>query len=244
MDKMTVIVTGGAQGIGAACVKAFLGAGWNVAVCDINEESGSAFVAGLGVAADRARFYRMDVTSESGVTEVVGRAAADFGSVDALVNNAGITQDGLFLRMKPEQWHRVLNVNLTGAFNCARAVVPLMVRKRFGRIINMASVVGEMGNAGQANYCASKAGLIGFTKSLAKELGSRNITVNAVAPGYVETEMTRALDEKARQEFLRIIPLQRPATPEDIAGAVLFLAGESASYITGHVLDVNGGMYM
>lgn len=244
MDKLTVIVTGGAQGIGAACVKAFLNAGWNVAVCDINAESGSAFVTGLGVGDDRARFYRMDVTSDSGVAEVVGRVAADFGSVDALVNNAGITQDGLFLRMKPEQWQRVLTVNLTGAYNCTRAVVPLMVRKRFGRIINMASVVGEMGNAGQANYCASKAGLIGFTKSLAKELASRNITVNAVAPGYVETEMTRTLDEKARQEFLRNIPLQRPATPEDIAGAVLFLAGESASYITGHVLDVNGGMYM
>ncbi len=244
MGNGTALVTGGARGIGASCVEALLAAGWNVAVGDVNPELGEAFVAGLSVGAERARFYRMDVTDGPGVAAVVDAMAKDFGGVEALVNNAGITQDGLFLRMKDEQWKRVLDVNLTGAFNCCKAVVPLMVRKRFGRIVNMASVVGQMGNAGQANYCASKAGLIGFTKSLARELGSRNITVNAVAPGYVETEMTRVLEEKARQELLRNVPLQRTATPADIAAAVTFLVGEGASYITGHVLDVNGGMYM
>lgn len=244
MSKRTAVVTGGARGIGAACAREFLAAGYGVAACDINSEVGEGFLREMGRPPEDLRFYAMDVTLEASVDAAVKQVAADFGSVDVLVNNAGITLDGLFLRMKTERWNKVLDVNLNGAFHCCKAVVPAMVRQRYGRIVNISSVVGEMGNAAQANYSASKAGLIGLTKSLAKELGSRNITVNAVAPGFVETEMTRNLDEKSRQEFLRVIPLGRAASPEDVAKAVLFLASDAAAYITGHVLSVNGGMYM
>ncbi len=238
------VVTGGARGIGAACVQAMLAEGYAVAVCDKDTATGEAFIGQLGMAADRVRFYAMDVSNEDSVSGVIKQIMDDFGSIDVLVNNAGITNDGLLMRMKTDQWDRVLNINLKGMFLCARAVVPLMIRQRSGRIINIASVVGLMGNAGQTNYSASKAGAIGFTKSLAREVASRGVTVNAIAPGFIATDMTEKLGDKAREELLRNVPIPRMGTPEDIAHAVIFLAGEGASYITGHVLNINGGMYM
>jgi 3-oxoacyl-[acyl-carrier protein] reductase len=175
---------------------------------------------------------------------MIDSAIEAFGRVDILVNNAGITRDGLLMRMKDEDWDAVLNVNLKGAFLCTRAAFKVMSKQRYGRIVNIASVVGQMGNAGQANYCASKAGLIGLTKSNARELAKRSITVNAVAPGFIATAMTDALSEKVRDELTAQIPLERLGSADDIANAVVFLASEQSAYITGHVLSVNGGMYM
>jgi 3-oxoacyl-[acyl-carrier protein] reductase len=244
MSGKVAVVTGGARGIGASCVLAFVKAGYRVAVCDIDAATGEEFVHGLGVGSEDARFYTLNVMDIEQVDAVLKQIVAEFGSVDVLVNNAGITRDGLVMRMKTDQWQQVLDVNLNGSFYCARSIVPQMMKQRWGRIINIASVVGQMGNAGQANYCASKAGVIGLTKSLARELASRGITVNAVAPGFIETDMTAKLGEKAREELLRNVPVPRLGQPEDVAQAVLFLAGDGASYITGNVLNVNGGMYM
>jgi 3-oxoacyl-[acyl-carrier protein] reductase len=186
----------------------------------------------------------IDLASADSIREGCSRAAKEFGRIDILVNNAGVTRDGLAIRMKREDWDVVLQTNLSGAFFAIQQVLPGMMRERWGRIINISSVVGESGNAGQANYCASKAGLVGLTKSLARELGSRDITVNAVAPGFIDTEMTQALSAELREKMLAGIPLRRLGTTQDVAAAVAFLAGEQAGYITGHVLDVNGGMYM
>lgn len=186
----------------------------------------------------------LDLASPDSIKDAFARVAKEFGTVEILVNNAGITKDGLALRMKKEDWDIVLNTNLSGSFFATQQVLQGMMRGRWGRIINIVSVVGETGNAGQANYCASKAGLIGVTKALAQEMASRNITVNAVAPGFVETDMTAVLSEEVKQKILNAVPLKRMGTPEDIAAAVVFLASEGAAYITGHVLDVNGGMYM
>jgi len=244
MDKRLAVVTGGARGIGACCVQAFLNAGYAVAVLDLNAETGEAFVKGLGRPETELRFYSINVADPASVSAVFDKIVKDFGRLDVLVNNAGITQDTLLLRMKEEQWDRVLDVNLKGTFLCIQAAAPVMLRQRSGRIINLASVVGMMGNAGQANYCASKAGVIGLTKSAARELAPRSVTVNAVAPGYIETDMTRHLSEKVKEEFLKIIPLARAGQSEDVAQAVLFLASDQAAYITGQVLGVNGGMYM
>jgi 3-oxoacyl-[acyl-carrier protein] reductase len=185
-----------------------------------------------------------NVTVPEDVERMIDAATEAFGRVDILVNNAGITRDGLLMRMKDEDWDAVLNVNLKGAFLCTRAVFKVMSKQRYGRIINIASVVGQMGNAGQANYCASKAGLIGLTKSNAREMAKRNITVNAVAPGFIATAMTDALPEKVRADLTAQIPLERLGTADDISNAVVFLASEASGYITGHVLSVNGGMYM
>jgi 3-oxoacyl-[acyl-carrier protein] reductase len=185
-----------------------------------------------------------NVTVPADVERMIDAATETFGRVDILVNNAGITRDGLLMRMKDEDWDAVLNVNLKGAFLCTRAAFKVMSKQRYGRIINIASVVGQMGNAGQANYCASKAGLIGLTKSNARELAKRSITVNAVAPGFIATAMTDALSEKVRDELTAQIPLERLGSADDIANAVVFLASEQSGYITGHVLSVNGGMYM
>jgi len=242
-DKVAVI-TGGARGIGAACVQAFLAEGWRVAVCELDAAGGERFIQELNRPEGEARFYAVNVAHEESVEAAFKKIVADFGRIDALVNNAGINQDTLLVRMKAEQWQRVIDVNLTGTFLCTRAVAPVMMRQRGGRIINIASVVGVMGNVGQANYCASKAGIIGFTKSVARELAGRNVTVNAVTPGFIETDMTVKLPEKVREEFLRGIPLGRPGQPADVAAAVLFLAGDGAAYFTGQVLGVNGGMYM
>jgi 3-oxoacyl-[acyl-carrier protein] reductase len=244
MDQKLAVVTGGARGIGACCVQAFLGAGYAVAVCDLNAETGEAFVRELGRPEAELRFYSVNVAEPASVNAAFNKIVQDFGRLDVLVNNAGITQDTLLLRMKEEQWDRVLDVNLKGTFLCIQAAAPVMLRQRSGRIINLASVVGMMGNAGQANYCASKAGVIGLTKSAARELAPRSVTVNAVAPGYIETDMTRHLSEKVKEEFRKIIPLARAGQSEDVAQAVLFLASDHAAYITGQVLGVNGGMYM
>jgi 3-oxoacyl-[acyl-carrier protein] reductase len=185
-----------------------------------------------------------DVAVTADADRLVDAAVAAYGRLDILVNNAGITRDGLLLRMKDEDWDAVLNVNLKGAFLCTRAAAKVMSKQRYGRIINISSVVGEMGNAGQANYCASKAGLLGLTKSVARELARRNVTVNAVTPGFIVTDMTEALPEKTREELASQIPLGRLGDAEDIAHAVLFLASDGAGYVTGQVLGVNGGMYM
>jgi 3-oxoacyl-[acyl-carrier protein] reductase len=210
----------------------------------MDQAATDAVVAELQAAGTKALAVVGNVTVPADVERMIDAAMEAFGRVDILVNNAGITRDGLLMRMKDEDWDAVLNVNLKGAFLCTRAAFKVMSKQRYGRIINIASVVGQMGNAGQANYCASKAGLIGLTKSNARELAKRNITVNAVAPGFIATAMTDALSEKVREELTAQIPLERLGSADDIANAVVFLAGEQSGYITGHVLSVNGGMYM
>lgn len=242
-DK-TALVTGSAQGIGKAIALRLAQAGASVVIADISEEKINEAVkefSGMGL---KSFGVKCDVTSEESVALAVKTVAQEFGSIDILVNNAGITQDTLFMRMDAVKWQKVLDVNLTGAFNMTKAVIRDMTRNRFGRIINISSVVGLIGNAGQANYSASKAGLLGFTKSIAKEYGQRSITSNAVAPGFIETEMTGILSDDVKKDFLRNIPLKRMGKPEDVANIVLFLSSELASYVTGQVLNVDGGMVM
>jgi 3-oxoacyl-[acyl-carrier protein] reductase len=219
-------------------------AGAKVALAARNEAKLSEVAAEIASAGGTARVFALDLASEDSIKAAAKAAIAHFGSVEILVNNAGITKDTLLLRMKRADWDAVIQTNLTGTFLLTQALVTPMLKARWGRIISISSIVGETGQAGQANYAASKAGLIGFTKSLARELASRGITANAVAPGYIETAMTAVLDEKQREAMLGQIPLGRPGTDEDIAAAVRFLASDEAAYITGHVLDVNGGMYM
>ena len=239
------LVTGAARGIGRAIALALARPGLTIYLNDIalGEEAARTQkdVAAKGSAAKLIEFNVADFGQvQRGIDEIVKES----GRLDMLVNNAGITRDNLILRMKEEEWDAVLAVNLKGAYNCIRAVSKTMVKQRFGRIINLSSVVGVMGNAGQANYVASKAGLIGLTKSVARELGSRNITVNAVAPGFIQTEMTESLPEKVKAEMMAQIPLGRFGTPEEVAQAVAFLASEAATYITGQVIHINGGMLM
>jgi 3-oxoacyl-[acyl-carrier protein] reductase len=198
----------------------------------------------IRAAGREAYIVDLDLSSEQSIREAFSRTMKEFGTPEILVNNAGITKDGLALRMKRADWDAVLTTNLTGSFLCIQQVLHPMMRARWGRIINISSVVGEMGNAGQANYAASKAGLLGLTKTLAQEMGSRGITVNAVAPGFVETDMTGVLSDDVKTKLLSVIPLGRMGSPADVAAAVRFLASDDAAYITGHVLDVNGGMYM
>jgi len=242
-DKVAV-VTGASRGIGRSISLALAAGGAKVVAfdLDLNEtEKVAEEIRALGV---DALAVQGNVTSAADAERMIEAAVEKFGRADILVNNAGITRDGLLLRMKDEEWDAVLNVNLKGAFLCSRAAAKVMMKQRYGRIINIASVVGQMGNAGQANYCASKAGLMGLTKSNARELAKRNVTVNAVAPGFIATAMTDALPEKTRQELAAQIPLERLGTAEDIANAVIFLAAERSGYITGQVIGVNGGMYM
>ena len=240
----TAFVTGASQGIGRACALALAKAGARVAVAARNEEKLEAVAGEIAVAGGEAKAFLVDVADQASIQSAAKAAIAHFGSVEILVNNAGITRDTLLLRMKLADWDAVMTTNLTGAFLLTQAFLNPMMRGRWGRIINISSVVGRTGQAGQANYAASKAGLIGFTLSMARELASRSITVNAVAPGYVETAMTAVLDEKQRQTFLTHIPLGRSGTEEEVAHAVAFLASPLAGYITGHVLDVNGGLFM
>ena len=240
-ENKVVMVTGGAAGIGRITAENFAKEGARVAICDVNPEAGKEAVKALGPAAS---FEQVDVSSSTAVSNWVKAVFNKYGQIDVLVNNAGITRDGLIMRMKEEDWDAVINVNLKSAFNCIKAVSTIMVKQRSGRIINLASVVGVMGNPGQANYVASKAGMIGLTKTVAKELGSRGITVNAVAPGFIDTDMTAVLSDKAKEAMLSIIPLQRAGTPQDVANAITFLASDSAAYITGQVIHVTGGMYM
>jgi len=244
LNAKTAVITGGARGIGKATALTLAGAGANVALLDVmgeEAEKTAGEVRGLGVACTA---WRADVTDSAQVTDVMKRIAEAFGTIDVLVNNAGITRDNLLLRMSDEDWDQVLAINLRGAFLCTRAASRYMLKQRSGKIISIASVVGVIGNAGQCNYSASKAGLIGLTKSAARELASRAITVNAIAPGYVRTAMTEKLSDKAREQLLTQIPLRRLSEPQDIANAVLFLAGPQSDYVTGHVLHVDGGMGM
>lgn len=244
MTNRTVLVTGASRGIGRACAAALARAGARVAVAARTTDALETLAGEIRALGGEAFATPLDLSSADSIKEAASRVAKDFGRIDILVNNAGITRDGLAMRMKREDWSAVIDTNLTGAFLMAQQVLPGMVRERWGRIINIASVVGEMGNAGQANYVASKAGLIGLTKALAREVGSRTITINAVAPGFISTDMTASLSEELRGKMLGVIPLGRMGTAEEVAAAVRFLASDEAAYITGHVLDVNGGMYM
>ena len=238
------LVTGASQGIGRGCALALAEAGATVALAARNMERLEAVAAEIAAAGGTAQAFALDVGNEESIKACAKAVIAQFGKVEILANNAGITKDGLMLRMRRGDWDDVLTTNLTGAFLLTQAVAASMLKARWGRVINITSVVGEIGQAGQADYAASKAGLIGLTKSLARELASRGITVNAVAPGYIETAMTAVLDEKQREAMTSHIPLARAGTDKDIAAAVAFLASEEAGYITGHTLDVNGGMYM
>ena len=238
------LVTGASQGIGRACALELARRGARVVAGARQEDKLAQLVEEIQAAGGQALAVRLDVASAESIAEAFRQAGSAFGKVEILVNNAGITRDGLVLRMKRESWDDVLRTNLTGAFLCIQQALPAMVRARWGRIVNVSSVVGETGNPGQANYVASKAGLIGLTKALAQEVASRNITVNAVAPGFIQTAMTEALDEKQRERLVGLIPLGRMGTDLEVAQAVCFLAGDEATYITGHVLDVNGGLRM
>lgn len=242
-DKVA-IVTGASRGIGRVIAIALAGQGAKIVASARNAEALDALVAEIKALGGEALAVAGDVALEADANDLIGQAVATFGKVDILVNNAGITRDGLLLRMKNDDWDAVLDTNLKGAFLCTRAAAKFMSKQRSGRIINMSSVVGEMGNAGQANYCASKAGLLGLTKSVARELARRNVTVNAVTPGFIVTDMTEDMTDKAREAMTEQIPLGRLGESEDVANAVLFLASDQSAYITGQVLGVNGGMYM
>jgi len=238
------LVTGASQGIGRACALELARAGATVALAARNESKLAEAAAEIESAGGTAAPFALDVAREESIKTGAKAVLDKFGKVEILVNNAGITRDGLVLRMKRPDWDDVLSTNLTGAFLLTQALLSAMLRNRWGRIVNITSVVGETGQAGQVNYAASKAGLIGMTRALAREVGSRGITVNAVAPGYIETPMTAVLDQKQREAMLAGIPLGRPGTDAEVAQCVAFLASDAAAYITGHVLDVNGGMFM
>ena len=238
------VITGASQGIGYACALVLAEAGASVVLGSRNAGKLRTVAAGIEGAGGRAIPLALDVSSPASVQEAIGEVIKTWSKIDILVNNAGITKDNLLMRMKPEDWETVLKTNLEGPYQCIRAVLPGMVRQRYGRIINIASVVAQTGNPGQANYVASKAGLIGLTKAVAAEVASRNITVNAVAPGFIATAMTEKLPEPVRQKILSLIPLRRIGAGKDVASAVRFLASEEAGYITGHCLNVNGGLYM
>jgi 3-oxoacyl-[acyl-carrier protein] reductase len=242
-DKVA-IVTGASRGIGRVLALALAGQGAKVVVSARNAEALETLTAEIKAQGGDALAVVGDVALEADANNLIGQTIAIYGKIDILVNNAGITRDGLLLRMKSDDWDAVLDTNLKGAFLCTRAVAKFMSKQRSGRIINMSSVVGEMGNAGQANYCASKAGLIGLTKSVARELARRNVTANVITPGFIVTDMTENMTDKAREAMTEQIPLGRLGEPEDVANAVLFLASDQSSYITGQVLGVNGGMYM
>ncbi|MEZ4599095.1 MAG: 3-oxoacyl-[acyl-carrier-protein] reductase [Syntrophotaleaceae bacterium] len=243
-NERVAVVTGASRGIGRAIALHLAAGGARIVASARNAELLDGLVDEIRSKGGEALAVPGDVALAADVERLFDEAAKTFGRVDILVNNAGITRDGLLMRMKEEDWDAVMNTNLKGAFLCCRAAAKLMGKQRYGRIINISSVVGEMGNAGQANYCASKAGMIGLTKSVARELSKRDVTVNAITPGFIVTDMTDGLTEKVRDELQGQIPLGRFGEAEDIAHAVAFLASEAAGYITGQVLGVNGGMYM
>ena len=244
LSGRVALVTGASQGIGRACAMELARAGATVALAARSVEKLEAVAAEIAAAGGQARAYALDVSSEESIKSCVKTVIADLGKVEILVNNAGIAKDGLAMRMKLADFEDVIRINLTGAFLLSQAVMSSMMKVRWGRMINITSVVGEMGAAGQANYAASKAGMIGLTKSLARELASRGITVNAIAPGFIQTAMTNELTDAQKAAILGHIPLARYGCDADIAAAVAFLASDGAAYITGHTLDVNGGMYM
>jgi len=243
LEGKTAIVTGAARGIGKAVALRFAQEGCNIAFTDLvideNAQATEAEIAAYGV---KVKGYASNAAQFEDTHTVVNQIVNDFGKIDILVNNAGITRDGLMMRMSEQQWDMVINVNLKSAFNFIHALTPVMIKQRAGSIINMSSVVGVHGNAGQANYSASKAGMIGLAKSIARELGSRGIRANAIAPGFIITEMTHQLSEEVREEWAKQIPLKRGGTPEDVANAALFLASDLSSYVTGQVIQVDGGM--
>jgi 3-oxoacyl-[acyl-carrier protein] reductase len=238
------LVTGASQGIGRACALALSRSGVAVAAAARNQEKLRGLVAEIEVTGAQAAAFVMDVAEEEQIKSAVKAVIGHFGKIDILVNNAGITRDQLIMRLKRADWDAVLNTNLTSAYLCTQQVIGSMLKQRWGRIINITSVFGQTGQAGQANYASSKAGLIGLTMAIAREVGSRNITCNAVAPGFIETAMTSSLGNELKETAVKMIPLARVGTPEDVAQAVSFLASDAASYITGHVLNVNGGMLM
>jgi 3-oxoacyl-[acyl-carrier protein] reductase len=242
-DKVT-LVTGASQGIGWDIAQALVVAGAKVAVAARTQEKLALLVGEIEAAGGEAIAIKMDVADAEQVKAGFKQVIDKFGRLDILVNNAAITRDGLAVRMKADDWDAVIRTNLTGAHLCIQQALGTMMRARAGRIINVSSVVAQMGNAGQANYVAAKAGLIGLTKAIAMEIASRNITVNAVAPGFIETPMTNVLSDKVKEELKARIPLGRLGVPRDVAAAIVFLASDEAAYITGHVLDVNGGMYL
>lgn len=242
-DKVA-IVTGGAQGIGKAIAKHLAGEGACIAIVDLNEEVAQATADEFKAAGLKAFAYGANVADPEAVKTFVKAVVSDCGGIDILINNAGITRDGLIMRMKEQDWDLVMDVNLKGTFNCIKEVFRPMSKRGGGKIVNIASVVGVMGNAGQANYAASKAGVIGLTKSTAKEYAARNINVNAVAPGFIETEMTEVLSEEARANFLVNTPLKRAGTPSDVARVVAFLSSEDSDYVTGQTINIDGGLVM
>jgi 3-oxoacyl-[acyl-carrier protein] reductase len=244
MTNRTAFITGASRGIGRACALALSEAGARVALAARNTAQLEELAGEIQSRGREAFAVTIDMANAESIQEAFAKTAKDFGPVAILVNNAGITKDGLALRMKKDDWDSVLSTNLTGSFLATQQVLHHMMRERWGRVINISSVVGEMGNPGQANYVASKAGLIGLTKALAQEMGSRNITVNAVAPGFIETDMTQKLSQEQKDNLVGHIALKHIGHAEDVAAAVRFLASEEAGYITGHVLNVNGGLYM
>ena len=244
LQGRTAIVTGAAQGIGRAIAEALAQAGADIAVADLDPSRSAETVAAVEHIGRKALNIKVNVADTGETKSMVEQVLKAWGKVDILVNNAGITRDGLLLRMKEEDWNLVLQINLNGTFNCTKAVLQPMTKQRYGRIVNIASIVGVMGNAGQANYAASKAAVIGFTKTVGREYATRNVTVNAVAPGFIDTAMTHGLPDDVKETLQKQIPLGRLGTPGDIAAAVRFLVSDEAAYITGHVLHVNGGMLM
>lgn len=245
LEGKTALVTGGARGIGKAIAMRFAAEGANVAFSDLNyDDNAKAMEQEIAAFGVKGKGYASDASSFEGSDKLINDVMADFGSIDVLVNNAGITRDGLLMRMTEADWDLVIKVNLKSIFNMTKAVQRVMLKQRSGSIINMSSVVGLSGNAGQSNYSASKAGLIGFTKSIAQELGSRNIRCNAIAPGFIETDMTAKLPEDVRKNWIEGIPLKRGGKPDDVADVALFLASPLSSYVTGQVISVCGGMHM
>ena len=244
LEKNVALVTGGGQGIGRAIVLALAEAGANIVVSDLQGDRAEVVAKEVAQLGREALALRTDVSRSAEVEEMVATAQKKWGRLDILVNNAGVTRDGLLLRMKEDDWDLVLSVNLKGTFLCTKQVLAIMSKQRNGRIVNIASVVGVAGNIGQANYAASKAAVIGFTKTTAREYAGRGITANAVAPGFIDTMMTRGLSDETKQKLLQQIPLGRLGSPEEVAGVVRFLVSREASYITGQVIHVNGGMWM
>jgi 3-oxoacyl-[acyl-carrier protein] reductase len=244
LSGRVALVTGASQGIGRACALRLAKAGAIIAAAARNQEKLNQLVYEIAATAGKAAAFPLDVANEDQVRETVKAAIAQFGKIDILVNNAGITRDQLVMRMKRADWDAVLQTNLTSAYLLIQQAIGSMLKQRWGRVINITSIFGQMGQAGQANYSASKAGLIGLTMAIAREVASRNLTCNAVAPGFIATAMTATLGDEFKQNAIRQIPLGRVGTPEDVAAAVTFLASDEASYITGHVLNVNGGMLM